>query len=988
MTATGYLLALIIFSGGAASARQTPLVSGTVKDSRGVTLPGVTVQANNADGKMSGRTSTNADGVFSFAALPTGTYSFTFSFVGFENTVLTGFAVDGSARVTVDAVLKESTTTLNQVVVTGYGSSSKSRITGAVTSVSAEELNRGVLTSPAQLLQGKVPGLNITRSGDPNSKGATILRGPSTLREGAQEPFYVIDGVPGASIDLLAPDDIASIDVLKDASSTAIYGSRAANGVIMVTTKKAKPGQSRISYSAYAATEEVSNRIEMLTGNELRAYLTANGKNLNLSDNNPGANTDWQKQVSRTGFSQNHNLSFNGNTNNTSYAASINYMDNEGIIKTSSLDRLILRASIEQKALNDRLKITLTGTNSLSNLQTVASDVFPNMLKYLPTVNVRQADGSYTENFSRGSYLNPVSLIESNTFKGKVKTFLGHGMAEASLFTGLKYTLSLSLQDEQLSNDQYLNRYSGLAVGAGGRGIRNTYNNRKKVLETYFNYDKSFGDLHDIKLLAGYSWQEDRNGDGFQSSNQGFVSDELSYSNLGLGNFGMIPNGYGSIGISTQRVISFYGRADYQFDNKYTLQASLRRDGSSNFGINNQWGLFPAVSAGWRIGQESFMKDLTYLNELKLRAGYGVSGNSQGFDAFTRLLIYGSGPTAKFYYNGQYINAIGPSQNENPDLKWERTAMTNVGLDIAVFNNRLSASIDVYDKKTSDLIWVYPVSTTQYFVNTLTANAGEISNKGVEIGINATPFRTDKFRWSTSVNFAHNKNNVESLSNDKFTLTSIPTAYLGGKGQSGNTSQVVTEGMPIGSFNTWRYAGKDSKGVTQIYKKDGSLTTAPTSADFVATGSAQPKLIYGWNNSFSYRNLDLNFFVRGVYGNKVLNATLAALNAPLDATTLNIPRFTLGESVADNNAYLISDRFIESGSYLRLDNATLGYTINTKLKSISRLRVYTSANNLFTITDYRGIDPEINIGGLTPGIDNNNYYPKTRSYIFGLNVIF
>lgn len=966
-------LVLLLFSASAVSAQS--IVNGTVKDNLGSPLPGVTILVKNTNKA----TSSVEDGSFSIAANEGDVLMF--RYIGFENQEI----VIGKQQ-SVNVVLLAGQTTLQDVVVTGYGTSSKAEITGAVTSIQAEDFNTGVVSSPAQLLQGKVSGLNITRSGDPNSNGSIILRGPSTLRAGAQEPFYVIDGIPGASIDLLAPDDIMSIDVLKDASSTAIYGSRAANGVIQVTTRKAKAGQSRIAYSGYAAREQVSNRIDMLSGDELRQYLEDNDKSLNASDNS-GANTNWQDAVSRTGISQNHNLSFNGNANQTSYAASINYLNNNGIMKGSALERTILRASIEQKAFNERLRFNLSAVNSLSNKNNIPTEVYYNMLKYLPSVDIKRPDGSYTEDFSRTrGYLNPVSLIDNNQMDSKVKTFLGNALAEAKILPGLQYTLSLSLQDEQTNNDTYYNHFSGLAQNLNGVATRSSYSNTKKIVESFLNYEKSFSS-HTVKFLAGYSWQEDRNGNGFQTSNQNFVNDELSYNNLGLGDplQGVIPN-YGSGRIQTLRLISYYGRFNYQFDNRYLFQATIRRDGSSAFGKNNRWGYFPSFSAGWRINNEKFMENVTFLEDLKLRVGYGVSGNTQGFDAFTKILLYSQ--TGRFYYNGRYINAIGPFQNENPDLKWERTAMTNIGLDIAVLKGRLSASIDVYDKKTSDLIANYPVSTTQYFVNTLVANAGKISNKGIEVIIDAIPFTSTDFRWKTSLNFSHNENKIVSLSNDRFNLPYILTANLGGKGQSGNFSQIVQEGSPLGSFNIWKYAGKDENGVTQIYKADGTTTLAPSSADVYYAGNAQPKLLYGWNNNFSYKNFDLNFFIRGVYGNKILNATLADLNSPGDATAMNMPQFTLGESANDNNAYLISDRYLESGTYLRMDNATLAYTFNAKIKNISKLRLYVTGDNLFILTKYRGIDPEVNMGGLEPGIDNNNYYPKTRSFLVGLNVIF
>ncbi|MGK9120287.1 SusC/RagA family TonB-linked outer membrane protein [Olivibacter jilunii] len=965
-------------------ARQgQPMVSGIVQDVLGQPLIGVSVKAINQSSGKSFQASTSEKGLFQFMQMPLGgPYDFVFSYIGYQSDTLRNYQLSAGKQVTLSVKLQEEATGLGEVVIVGYGTSSKREITGSITSVSSEEFNAGVFSTPGQLLQGKVAGLNITRSGNPNEKPAVILRGPTTLRAGSQEPFYVIDGVPGASIDLVAPDDIESIDVLKDAASTAIYGSRAANGVIMVTTKKAKAGATRLSYSTYVAAEQISNTIDMLSGEDLRAYLGENGKTAAQDD---GSNTDWQEEVSRTGISHNHNLSFSGSGQNSSYGASVNYLNNQGVIKGTSMERFIVRGYMEQHAFNDRLKLNLNITNSNTDSKLVPNEVYSNMLTYLPTVAVKQPDGSYTEDFSvtRG-YLNPVSLIDNNDIRQKTKVFLASGGARVTILEGFDFTTNVSYQDERIDSNVYYNRFSGLAQNLNGRVIRNTVSNTKKILESFFNYNRSFGE-HGVKLLAGYSWQEDRLGDGFQTTNQGFVTDGLSYNNPGLGDSNEIPVDYGTKRIQTLRLISFYGRANYQYKGRYLLQASLRRDGSSAFGENNKWGLFPAVSLGWLIDQEAFMQALPVVSSLKLRAGYGVSGNSQGFNVFTSRFLYAG--TGRFYYNGRFVNAIGPFQNENPDLKWERTATLNIGLDFGLFNNKLSGSVDVYDKRTSDLLWTYPVSATQYFVPELTANAGEMSNKGIELALQATPVNRNGFSWTTAINLAHNRNKMTSLSNDNFELPLIQTAYLGGRGQSGNASQRVQEGYALGSIYTWRYAGKNAEGVSQFYDKDGNLTTAPTSNDFYYIGNAQPKLIYGWNNTFKYKNFDLNFFLRGVTGNKIINATLADMNAPNNATQTNIPQFTLDEQepINDNNAYLLSDRFVESGSYLRLDNATLGYNFK---KDKSMIRIYVGANNLFVITNYRGIDPEISMGGIEPGIDNRNYYPKTRSFMLGLNVNF
>jgi TonB-linked SusC/RagA family outer membrane protein len=970
------------------SQQSSDTIKGTVTDERNQPLPGVSVTVvGTTNGTM-----TDIKGNYTIKAPDNATLRF--SFIGYVTKDIQANGTDVNISLVPDA--KQ----LKDVVVIGYGTASKRDVTGSITTLKSEEFNVGATTTPAELLQGKVAGLNITKSGDPNQAPSVVLRGPSTIRTtgGAQEPFYVIDGVPGASIDVLAPSDIESIDVLKDASSTAIYGSRAANGVIIITTKKAKSGQTRLNYSGYATVQQVSKKIDMLDANELRKYLADNGvAPLKIPLDDDGSNTNWQNLVERTGYSQNHNLSYSGAGNNSEYGASVNYFKNEGVLKRTSLERTIYRGYVNQRFFNNRLRLNLNLTNSNSNSNDIfQNNVLPGMLFYLPTVSPYNPDGSYKENFQRtgSGTLNPLSLLNNNTIKSNDNKTLINGIAQVDILPGLKFTFSGSTQRDQYNYNSYLNSKSGLAINLNGVAHRTSILNTNNIFETYFNYDKLFG-RHSLKLLAGYSYQQNRTNDGFGVQTQNFSNDNLTYNNIFLSNPASVSQiAFDNNPISTLRLISYYGRAQYSFDDKYLLQASLRDDGSSAFGANHRYGLFPAASVGWRIISEDFMKNLPVFSDLKLRAGYGVSGNSVGFDAFSSILIYGTqtvnGTSSKFLYNGNITNAIGAVRNENPDLKWESTATANVGLDFGLFRNRLTGSVDYYEKRTSDLIYdQYPVSLTQYFTSTITANAGKIKNSGIEVVLNATAIQTNSFSWKTSVNVSHNKNVIESLSNGKFNLPSFYTAQLGGKGQSGNYSQIVQPGQPLGTFYLWHYMGKNADGVSTYENAAGTtIATQPLTTDQRIAGSAQPKIIYGWSNTFYYKDFDLNFLVRGVTGNKILNATLANLNNPTDSKLQNIPSFTLGESFKDVNGYLISDRFLESGSYLRLDNATFGYTIKPKIQAIKSVRLYVSGNNLFVITKYKGIDPEINIGGLTPGIDNNNYYPKTRTFLFGLNASF
>jgi len=980
------LLALLCFSFTSYAFQQAPgTLRGTVTDENNTPLAGVSIMIK---GTKKAAT-TDAEGKYSITVDGPGAI-LQVSYVGFsDKEVKTGN--EKSVNITLVSKSKQ----LNDVVVIGYGTASKKDVTSAITTVKADEFNPGVLTTPAELLQGKVAGLNVTKSGDPNAAPAVVLRGPSTIRTtgGAMEPFYVIDGVPGASIDLLAPADIESIDVLKDASATAIYGARAANGVIMISTRRSRPGQTRLSYNGYGAAENVSKQIDMLSANDLRGYLQKNNTSLIKPLNDDGSSTNWQDLVERTGYSQSHNLSFGGATGSTDFGGSGTYLKNNGIIKNTSLERTTIRGYLNQRFFDNRLRLGVTITNSHTKNNDVPQQyVLPNMLFYLPTVSPFNADGTYKEYYARtgSGTLNPLSLINNNIVRTDDNKTLITALAQVDIFKGLKYTVTFSDQRDQNLYNTYANSQSGLAVNFNGLATRKSYLNTSTVVESYFNYDRTFGE-HSIRLLGGYTYQQDRNNDGFGVTTQGFSNDALTYNNIYLSNpTNLSQVTFDNNPISTLRLISYYGRVQYSYAGKYLFQASLRNDGSSAFGINNRWGYFPAVSAGWNITSEDFMKNVDAISNLKLRAGYGVSGNSTGFNAFSSLLIYGTQSSSKFLYNGNITNAIGPVRNDNPDLKWESTGTANIGVDFGLLKDRIGGSVDYYIKKTTDLIYdQYPVSTTQYFVSTYTANVGSVKNSGIELSLFATPVKTHEFTWKTSLNLAHNKNEITSLSNSKFTLDSFPTAQLGGKGQSGNYSQLVKPGDPIGTFILWHYTGKDKNGISTYQKADGTITNQqPLTTDARVAGNAQPKLVYGWTNNFYYKNFDLSFLVRGVLGNKILNATLAGLNDPVDSKVQNIPHFTLGESYNDIDAYLISDRFLESGSYLRLDNATLGYTWKPHTQAIKSIRFYTSGNNLFVITKYRGTDPEINIGGLTPGIDNQNFYPKTRTYIIGVSANF
>lgn len=959
-------------------------VTGQVVDKSGDPLIGVSVvEKGTTNGVI-----TDLDGNFSLKA-PVGSI-IQFSYVGFkpqEATASTSF---------MSIVLEDNSELLDEVIVVGYGKMTRKDLTNSITTIKADELNKGgVYTSPGQLLQGKVPGLTITTSSDPTSTPSMTLRGASSFRGGeAQEPYYVIDGIPGASVALVAPDDIESIDVLRDASATAIYGSKAANGVIIITTKRGKSGSAQVTYNAYMAVDQVSKRWDLLNASQHRKLLSDNDITLGSANYiDPNTNTDWQKEVQRTGLSYNQNLSIMGGSDKTNYSVGLNYLDNKGIIKRSELDRTTLRMSLNTKTLENRLDLGVSLNASITNSKYIQSgkdglSVLDAMTYYLPESPVYDKDGKYFENLNNGQYYNPVALLNQNSDDVRRKRL--QGIATASLHI-IPEVLVLSGNFSYQSDTEDISRYndidSKVQYNVGGYALRSTNENTQKNMEIYANYNKVFKDLHKVGAMAGYSWQENNTGDGFQSTDRQFSSDALGYYGLGTGSYqGRID--YGWLTYQTLRSISFFGRVNYSYNSKYLFQATVRRDGSSAFGKNNRWGTFPSGSLAWRLSEESFIKDLNVFSDLKFRIGYGVSGNSLGFDPYTSLVLYGKNGTF-INSNGETVSAIGAARNANPNLKWEKTSMLNVGLDFGFFNNRLTGTIEYYDKRTSDLIADYEVSTTEYLVSWLTTNVGKISNKGVELTLNATPIITNKFTWDTNLNLSHNKNKVERLSNETYAKDYIDRAELNAPGQTGAHQQRIQTGKAIGSFYTWKWAGYNENGISQFYTKDGDVTLTPSDQDRFNTGSAQPKLNLGWKNTFTYSNWSLDMFITGVTGNKILNASRASLSRMGSVSYRNIlTSAAKKEKVTDSNAHFLSDRYIEKGDYLRLANLSIGYRFKNISKYISDLRLYASCNNVFVITGYDGLDPEVNLGGTEPGIDNRNFYPKTRTFMFGTSVTF
>ena len=979
-------------------------VSGTVLDATGEPLIGVSVlEAGTNNGVV-----TNFEGNFTLTVKQGA--KLTISYVGYLTQTV---AAANGMKVT----LEEDNKVLNEVVVVGYGTMRRKDVTSSITTVKSEDLNKGVFSDPASMLQGKVAGLTVTTNGDPTGGGTITLRGASSLRSGAMSPYYVIDGIPGVDISMVAPDDIESIDVLRDASATAIYGSKAANGVIIITTKSGKEGKTNVSYNGYVAFDKISKTLDMASASQLRA------SGLIGAEQDGGADTDWQKEVLRTGFSHNHNVSISGGNAKTKYMGSLNYMNREGVVKGTDMNRMNARMLLSTSVLKDRLELSV-GINAMQGKYNgvprgnSGTSVLDAMNYYSPTNPVRNADGTWYESYVGSQNYNPMSMIYEDNNQNEWRRIQYIAKASLKIIDGLMWHANYSYDSGQNTYSWYQTQQTQMDKGYEGRAHRDTYLRHNQTFETYGNYDVTFNKVHKLGLMAGYSWEERVDNDGFGVTVNNFYNDDTWFWNLRYANN---INGITDVTGSSKtkiRNISFYGRVNYSFNSRYMLQATIRRDGSSVFGADHKWGTFPSVSAAWNITEESFMKNQNLFDQLKLRVGYGVSGNAMGFGAYDAIVTYGLNGSSFDYIlpdgTTKTMYGISANNNANPDLKWERTAMLNIGIDYAFLGGRINGSIEYYNKKTSDLIWNYAVSTNIYPVDWIMANVGNITNRGIEFTINATPVKTKDFEWQTTVNLSHNKNTVDKLSNATYSVDYVDWSDpdIGGISSNGNTQRIM-EGEPLGTFWTYKHAGYDANGNSVFLvhdldahkEADGTIqadvyqdangnwvTSNPKWGDKTNCGNAQPKLVYGWNNTLNYKNWSLTAFFQGVLGNKILNATKAhysfqghlAGGKNVLAEVINDKQWQ-----ADLNAHIPSDKYIENGSYLRLSTLTLGYTFTNLADWAKSVQLYATCNNVFTITKYSGLDPEVNLGGLDPGIDyRQSNYPHTRTFIIGAKINF
>ena len=958
---------------------QTGRISGTVTDrATGESLPGASVLV---EGTTTGSV-TNMDGRYEFSA-PAGTLTIVASFVGYDQS-RREVSVPADGTITVDFELYPDITMLEEFIVIGYGVQKRSDMTGSVVSVSGADMNRGVLSDPIQGLQGKAAGVMITKpGGDPNAGFSVRVRGASSIAT-STSPLYVVDGVPGVDPTTIAADDIESFNVLKDASAAAIYGSRGANGVIIITTKRGVAGQrSQVDFNTFYSFDQVAKRLDMLSADELRDFANNN----NIAFNDAGANTDWQDEVFRTGASQNYNLSMSGSENNISYRASVAHNIFTGVVRGSEKERTTGRLNIDHRAFDERLIISsgLSGTFESNDYINYSgwglNEVLYQAYSRNPTDPVRNDDGTFHEDTRGFNYRNPMGILEDFYNKRDAKRYFGYLKGDLELFDGLVAGVNLAYTRNDHESFYFEPSKEGVITREGeGRKVYDNFESR--LLETTLRYNTSF-DIHTLEVLGGYSFQEDFF-TGFRAQGRQPFLNVTGVHDLSI--FQDINPGDIDSWKSSSRLISFFSRAIYNYDSKYFLTATIRRDGSSKFGKNNEWGWFPSASVMWNITNEDFMANNAIINNLRLRAGFGITGN-QEFGNYLGIQYYQSAGNSLNFETGEDAILFQFAHVANPNLKWEENREINVGIDFGLLNDRISGSLEVFRKNTYDLLGQYSVPVPPNPVGRIWANVGEIQVEGIDLMLQAFPVDTRNFEWRSNVSFSTFSQTVVSLGNERFEWSRLTQGNVSGPGLVGTWTQVVQPGMDIGTWYMPEFAGFQTDGSFLFYTAAGGVTRYPEQAERRVVGSALPDFELGWSNYMKiYNNWDVSFAFRGVFGHDVFNATKLIFGNPSTLPALN--GLTIAVEEYENglrDTPKVSSYYLEDGTFIRLDNLAVGYNFRN-INGISNLRLYFASNNVFTWTNYTGIDPEISFTGLSFGLDQFNVYPRTRTFTLGLNV--
>ncbi|MEM8964884.1 MAG: TonB-dependent receptor [Bacteroidota bacterium] len=989
-----WMVLLLIASHTAWAQQQT--VTGTVTDfDTEDPLPGVNIiRAGTAEGTI-----TDIEGKFSISAASDDTLIF--SFVSYESEK---FVVGNQTNVNIQML--PSVTSLTEIVVVGYGEQEAGDVTGVVTAVDAEEFNRGAIVSPDQLITGKVAGVQITpNTGAPGGQSSIRIRGGTSINA-SNEPLYVIDGVPidnaphdpgGFSkgknpLNFLNPNDIESFTVLKDASAAAIYGSRGANGVIIITTKKGNAGgEGSISYDTWYSIANPVNQVDVLTASEFRSVV--NEQASDRSDRLLNANTDWQDQILQSAVGQNHALSFSGGSENVGYRASIGYLNQEGIIKTSETERVSLSFNYNHSMLNDQLKVNANIKGSRTEDRFSPDEAIGNAVSFAPTQPIFDASspwGGYWEWPEDLGTKNPVSeLMQTQDFGQNLRS-IGNIEFDYKLpLPGLSARLNLGYDVASGERRRFLPSTLRSQYSTQGEIRTENFTRSSSLLEAYLNYSRDLQSiLSTLDVTGGYSYQN------FNSAFPGFLATELSTNILGSAN--PAPAGESQVfnSILENRLISFFGRANLSVQDKYLLTVTVRRDGSSRFGPSNRWGTFPSAAIGWRLIEEDFLVGLNSIfTDLKLRAGWGITGNQEIGD-YLYLQTYTFGDSrAQIPFGDRFITTLRPN-GADPNLKWEETESLNIGLDYGMFNGRLSGSIEYYRKTTEDLLFEITVPSGANLTNRILTNIGSVENEGVELVINGFILDKENFSWNVGFNAAFNRNEITSLAGaENPDFLGFPTGGI--SGGVGNNIQILQVGQPVNSFFIFNHLmqngvpladGVDHNGdgnvnLTDIYENtNGDEQVNDT--DKVPFENPAPDVILGFTSQMYMGNFDLSFTLRSNLGNYVYNNVASNFGNYSRVISDIVPANMTSDVLATNfvEPQLFSEYYVENASFLRMDNITLGYSLN-QLSEKLNIRLYGTAQNLFLITNYSGLDPELGIGGI-----DNNIYPRARTFIVGLNI--
>ena len=937
---------------------------------------------------------TDVDGNFTLTVPSNATL--TISYIGYATQEI---AVNGKTEFSI--VMEDDSQALNEVVVVGYGTMDKKELTSAIAHVGEKDFLTVSSLDPSMMIQGKVAGVSITNtgSGDPNNQASIQIRGVSS-RSAGLGPLIVIDGVPGGNLTNINPNDIASFDVLKDGAASAIYGTRGSNGVIVVTTKKgSKDGQTHTSYSGQLSWDFINKELKMMDAQQYRDVRLGWGD----TGVDLGGNINWLDETTRTGATMQHTLTLSGGNAKSNYRVSADYRKAHGIDLRSNREEYGARASVMHTTKNGLFTITANIAPRVISRDNADWSVFKDAIEANPTTPLMDPENPVRYYNFMGQVVgsNPVErqklekdhadtklLDWDGTVKLNILPLFGNGEMENQ-----NLTTQVMFADHQYSNDNSWFRPSTSTIainnGRDGEASRSYGKESQYVVEWLTNYMGSFGH-HNIKGMAGYSYQYSRYS-GFNTENKDFPNDGLGADNMGSGEYAK-EEGEVLMGSykNDAKLIAFFGRVSYDYDGRYLLTASLRHEGSSKFGADNKWGNFPAVSAGWRISSEKFMKGINWINDLKLRADYGVTGN-QDFGSYLSLnTMTGFG---YYFYNGRYFQVWGPSKNVNPDLKWEKGKNWNIGLDFSLFNNRVYGSINYFSRRQQDLLGNYKVSVPPYLFDETFVNVGTMKNTGFEFDLNFNVINTKTFGYDFNIVGTTMRNEFVDFSNSEYvgqdfydvSGTEDPYPFY--------NLQRIQKGESLGNFYMWEYAGHTTDGEWLVYDKEGDIIRASQAGDEDrrVVGNGMPKFTLSSSHNFRYRNFDLSLFFRGAFFYDIFNIHDFYYGTRNFTGNRLQKAYAKNFDIASTANPVVCDYFLERGDYLKLDMVTLGYTFQPKdWRFLDRVRVYATGKNLLTLTKFSGVDPSTyQVNGLTPGAQGSRtYFPSTRQFIVGLQVDF